>query len=287
MDNAGAGFQRDIVGEMDRRIALVKWVMKSDVLQRITLAGGNYLAFQLITRHTGRLQMGRKQQTAALGLNQGVVEIRMHIQRLIGGNSPWRGGPDQRKHIAIRQLAQAKRLGKLCPLTVDKRKAHIDGDGLLVLVLNFSFGQRRAAVEAPIDGLEAAIKIAALHDLAERADFVRLGLKIHGGVGMIPVAQYAQANKIRFLQFDLLARVSARELLDFLRRDVLAVLLFDLDFDGHAMAIPAGHIDRVVARHLLGLDDDVFKNFIDGVANMNCRVGVGRAIVQDKNVPPA
>ena len=39
-------------------------------------------------------------------------------------------------------------------------------------------------------------------------------------------------------------------------------------------------------RHIFILHD-VFKNFIDGVPNMNCRVGVGRAIVQDKNVPPA
>ena len=58
--------------------------------------------------------------------------------------------------------------------------------------------------------------------------------------------------------------------------------LFDGVFDRQAVAIPAGDVLRVKTGELLGLDDHVFQDLVDGVANVQFAIGVGRAVVQDK-----
>src|SRR3546814_7820055 len=46
--------------------------------------------------------------------------------------------------------------------------------------------------------------------------------------------------------------------------------------------LPAGYVDRIVAGHGAAFDDDVFKDFIDGVADVDIAVRIGRPIVQDE-----
>ncbi len=75
------------------------------------------------------------------------------------------------------------RLGK-CKADVDRRVAFI-------LILDFRFRQCRAAVEAPVDRLQAAIDIAFFQDGAERADLVGFVAESHGQVGVVPFAQDA------------------------------------------------------------------------------------------------
>ena len=48
------------------------------------------------------------------------------------------------------------------------------------------------------------------------------------------------------------------------------------------MAIPAGNVDGIKARHLLGFDDDILENLVDRVADVNGGVRVWRAVVQNK-----
>ena len=48
------------------------------------------------------------------------------------------------------------------------------------------------------------------------------------------------------------------------------------------MAIPAGHVGRVEARHGFGLDDEVLEDFIEGGAEVYAPVGIGRPVVQDE-----
>ena len=64
---------------------------------------------------------------------------------------------------------------------------------------------------------------------------------------------------------------------------MFAVFLLDLDFNRHAMAIPARHIGCIKAGHVAALDDDVFQNFVDCVSDVDVTVCVGRAIVQQKS----
>jgi hypothetical protein len=51
--------------------------------------------------------------------------------------------------------------------------------------------------------------------------------------------------------------------------------------DGQAVAIPSGHVGRVVAFHGLHLDDEILQQLVQGVTQVNVAVGVGRPVVQD------
>ena len=48
------------------------------------------------------------------------------------------------------------------------------------------------------------------------------------------------------------------------------------------MAVPTGDVGAIETEHLVRFGDDVFQDFIEGMADVNCAVGVGRAVVQDK-----
>ena len=60
-----------------------------------------------------------------------------------------------------------------------------------------------------------------------------------------------------------------------------AQVVIDLDLDGQAVAVPAGHVGRVEARHGLRFDDEVLEDLVEGGAQVDAAVGVGRAVVQD------
>ena len=59
-----------------------------------------------------------------------------------------------------------------------------------------------------------------------------------------------------------------------------------LQLDGQAVGIPAGDVGGLVAHHVLGADDDILENLIEGGAQMDIPVGVGGAVVEDiKGLP--
>ena len=67
-----------------------------------------------------------------------------------------------------------KRRRQLAAVALVERESDVDRDVLAILVLDLGFGQRALAVEAPVDRLQAAIQIALLEQLAERANLVGL-----------------------------------------------------------------------------------------------------------------
>ena len=83
-----------------------------------------------------------------------------------------------------------------------------------------------------------------------------------------------------FCRCDLHVRVRTCETLRLGGRQVLAVGLFDLHLDRHAVAVPARHVRRVEPGHRPVLDDDVLQDLVDGMADVDVAVGVGRAVVQ-------
>ncbi|OIQ71806.1 hypothetical protein GALL_465740 [mine drainage metagenome] len=96
---------------------------------------------------------------------------------------------------------------------------------------------------------------------------------------MLAVAEYAQALEIDHLLRDLLGRVGAAFCLHVVAAELAAIGLFDLVFDRQAMAIPARHIHRVIARKLAGFGDHVLEDFVDRVADMDLAIGIGRSVV--------
>ena len=99
--------------------------------------------------------------------------------------------------------------------------------------------------------LETPVQVPAINNLGQRPNDVGLKPKIHREVGMIPISENAHADKIRLLGSHLLAGVFTAMSPElpcghFVAR--LTDLLFDIQFNGQAVAIPARHEGRVKAR---------------------------------------
>ena len=97
-------------------------------------------------------------------------------------------------------------------LRIARGVGHVDRRRFLFLVLDFRLGQRRTAVEAPVDRLQPLEDKATLNHLGQRADFTGLVGEVHGLVGVVPVTQNAETNEVGLLPFDLLGGVGAATL---------------------------------------------------------------------------
>ena len=125
----------------------------------------------------------------------------------------------------------------------------------------------------------------AINNLGQRADNVRLKLKVHGQVGVRPVSEHTHPHKIGLLSFDLLTRIVAALLPKLGCSHLMAWLahfLFHIEFNGQAVAVPTRNEGGVKARQRLEFDDDVFKYLVDGMPNVELTIGIRGAIVEDK-----
>ena len=161
----------------------------------------------------------------------------------------------------------------------------------MVVIFDLGIGERRLFGDRPQHRLDAAIE-AAIHDIA--ADFAgdgRLGPVGHGGVIVVPVADYAEPLELLALGVDPERGelpANPAELQDRHRVLVLAaraVVLLDLPFDGQAMAVPAGDVVGIHAGHLPAAVDDILQDLVERMADMQVAVRVGRAVMQDEISP--
>ena len=212
----------------------------------------------------------------------------MDAQGLVGGQRPGRRRPDHGIHRTRRQHVQVKDLSKSLAILFDELEADVDGRGRVLLVLDLGFRERGAAIKAPVHGFGAAIHMAVLQHLAEGAQLLRLVLGIHGAIGVIPVAQHPQPFEVGALALDLLlgkGTAGGPERLDVELLAGAALLLLDLQLDRQSVAIPARHIGRIEAIQEARFDDDVFQDLVDGVADVNHAIGIGRTVMQYKARP--
>ena len=212
MHDAGAVFGGGVVGQVDRREAVVACVdmrqrmAEMDAGERFALRRRDHAALQAVARQALLDQRCGQQQLPALGVHQRVLERRVQVERLVGGDGPRGGGPDHREGLAD-DLGQAEGRGQLVGLGAEE--ADVDRLRLLVGVLDLELGQRRAAVEAPVHGLEAAVDEAALDHALEGAHLAGLVGEVHRAVRVLPVAEHAQALAVGHLLRDLLGGVGA------------------------------------------------------------------------------
>ena len=66
----------------------------------------------------------------------------------------------------------------------------------------------------------------------------------------------------------------------------LADLLFDHQFNGEAVTIPAGDKWGIKSLKILALDDEVFKDLVDRMADMDFAIGIRGAIVEHEQRLP-
>ena len=213
---AGAGLERHVIAEDHRHLPILERMLQLQSFEQLGLRnapasrdiGGAVArqagigqpfgqhhdacgALRAARSPPARIRYSSRSATASLaGSVQGVV-VQMTTCRLCDVGIDGSAG-------ALREIRD-----------INHAEGHVDGRRGLVLVFHFGLGQRRAAVQAPVHGLGAAIEVAVGDDLAQRADLLRLVLRIHREIGLIPVAQHAQALEILALQFDLLHGIGA------------------------------------------------------------------------------
>ena len=285
MHAAGTGVGGDVVTKNHRHLAVQERVPQGEVFQgralerrgplgageREALADGVRQIFGHHQCHGGAVLLTAEQH---------IIQLRMHRHRPVGGQRPGRGGPDHQGRGCGLDTGAAVEIRR-----VGDGERHVDGRRLLVLVFHFRFRQGGGAVQAPVHRLEALGQVTTGGDLAERADDVRLGVVVHGQVGVIPVAEHAQPLKVAGLAFHLLGGELPALLAEGGGVHLvagLAHLLLHLQLDGQPVAVPARHVGGIVAVQGARLDDDVLEDLVHRVADMNVAVGVRGAIVKDE-----
>lgn len=203
-------------------------------------------------------------------LNERVIKGGVVGDCEIRGERPGGGRPDEDERIRM----------------THERELHVDALADVIGVFDFSISKCGAAGNAPVNGFLAAINEALIDDIGEHAEFIRFVFLIESKIWILPVAENAEAFKLRALKIDELARVSIASFADRggVARGVagFAHFLRDLEFDRKAMAIPTRDIRSAFAAERLILDDDVLENFIQGGADVDITVSKRRAVMQDK-----
>src|SRR5260370_16896681 len=92
----------------------------------------------------------------------------MAVERRVGGDRPRSRRPDDDPAFFRRELFQPE--GTRYFSRLGKRKPDVDGKVDAVHVFDFGLGERRAAVEAPVDRFQAPIPIAFPQHLPTPAD---------------------------------------------------------------------------------------------------------------------
>ena len=195
------------------------------------------------------------------------------------GEGPGGGGPDD----GVDGLCLPRR-GSICARVAGELVADVDAGRGVLLVLDLGFGEGGLVVDAPVDGPEAFVDEALLEEVEEGLGDAGLVVGVHGGVGVVPAAEDADAHELGALEVEVFLRVLAAGAADGdgVHLELFAAeLLVDFDLDGEAVAVPAGDVGGVEAGHGLGLDDEVLEALVEGVAEVDGAVGVGRAVVED------
>ena len=146
------------------------------------------------------------------------------------------------------------------------------------------------AVLAPMDRLAAAIDYALIEHGLEDLDIRGIVFMIEREIRVIPIAEHAKALEALALQVDVLNSELVAELANLCRGRGVELLgaehLLDLMLDGLAMAVPTGHIRRLLALHGVIPHDDVFGDLVHGMADVDRTVRIRRAIVKDEFLVP-
>ncbi len=154
----------------------------------------------------------------------------------------------------------------------------------MIFVFDFGFGESGAVFDAPVDGLQTFIDIAVVEEIDEGLGDDGLVFGRHGEIRIFPAAEDAETFELDAVDVDKLGGIGAAFGADFGDGHggfALAEFLIDFDFDGQAVAIPTGDVGGVETGHGFRLDDEIFEDLIEGGAEVDVAVGVGRAVVQN------
>ena len=124
-------------------------------------------------------------------------------------------------------------------------------------------------------------------ELKKRDDRGLVG-RVQSGVGLVPGSENAQALEVGPLQVEEFFGVQAALLAHLQLAHALfarAQFLVHLVLDGQAVAVPARDVRAVKPFHGFALDHEILEDLVQGRAQVDVAVGVGRAVVQDIGFP--
>ena len=283
VDDTGTVIDTDVIGQQRHALNAVKdRLLVVDVVEGL---GGNHIGLA-VDHNRGVLpakllaalgsQVLEHDLGAAVVLNGDVGGTGLEGNCLVGGDGPRRGRPDDKVNRAVEVLEAGGLGGHL--------KAHEDGRARLVGVLDLGLSKCGMAVLAPVDGLVTAIDHALVEHGLEDLDVGGVMLVIERQIGVVPIAEHAQATEAGLLQLDVLDSELVAKLADLSRGGLVellgAELLLDLMLDRLAMAVPTGDIGNLIALHHPVTVDHVLGDLVHGVADVDRAVGVRRAVVQ-------
>ena len=283
MHRTGTRVQRDVIAQDRRDVKIEERVLKAHQLQ----LGAVHHRQDGVISNAGALhhavdQVFCQDQRLTVNLHQRIVKLRGERDGAVRRQGPRGGGPDNQRNRAVdvghAKFRQHRRF-------IGRVERHVDGRRGFVVILDFRFSQRGAAVYAPVHRLSAFVQVAVADDFTQRADDVGFGFEVHGQVWVRPVAEHAQTDKVFTLSVNLGGGVFAAlgaELGggEFLAR--LAVLLLHFQLDRQTVTVPARYVRGVIARQPFGLNDNVFQNLVNRVTNMNAAIRIRRAIMQNE-----
>ncbi len=248
------------------------------LLQERAFEGGDDLAVNPGPLAEGIEQSGGNDQDFTAGVQGHVVEFRMEADRQVGRQGPGSRGPDNQGGILSRQGRH------LAGDIILERKFYINGRRAVIGVLHLGLGQGGTAGRAPVHRLLALEEPAVCGEFRQLPGGDPLIEVVHGQVRVFPFTQDAEPFEFLALYIHELGGIIATKLPHFRLGDLVlfrAEVLLHLQFDGQAMAIPARHIGRLEAAHPLALQHDILQDLIEGMADMDMAVGIGRTIMEN------
>ena len=150
-----------------------------------------------------------------------------------------------------RPASSGTRAASSAPRSRSELKLDVDGRRRVILVLDLGLGQRRPAVDAPVDRLLALVDEAVFDELPQRPCDVRLVPIVHRHVRPVPLAEDHEALELLRHDADEALRVGAAGATDVGARHLALLrseLAIDTQLDRESVAVVSRHERRVVAR---------------------------------------
>ncbi len=227
-------------------------------------------------------KLSRENQNAITRIDEVVVKVRVESDAQVGRKRPWRGRPNREAH----RLSKGAKLFR----TLIKGHDKINRGRLVLVILDFGFGQRSLQSRAPVHRFLTAIQDSAPEGSGQFADFFRLIGRVHGEIRLRPIGQNTQALKLPGLAIHPLLRLFATESAHVAIGNFFALrtqVLADVLLNRQSMTVPAGNERGRPSRHRAVLDGEVFQTLVEHVSDVNVAIGVGRTIRQGEHRSPA